>query len=120
MADNETQTYTPRTVTIQPFAEPDAVRPYPWHIGPDGAVLRQDRWRGTPARLEGFAAESVTGVVDLELDEFLAAPQRAVGMFPVFVNGDGSMATGEVAIMEVRDSDDPQSVTGQGEQPCLS
>lgn len=66
--------------------------PYPFHIEPDGAVARQDFWRGEPARLAGFQRDADENRVDVRVEDWLADPELDVtGTFPVFVDADGSI-----------------------------
>lgn len=64
-------------------------QPYPYFIEPNGDVARQDVWQGDPAALIGFQRREDVQTVDLTNEEFQADPQRAVGMFPVFVTAGG-------------------------------
>lgn len=93
---------THRTVvTVQPAQgtevgayDPAVPLPYPWHIDADGRVLRQELWRGHPARLAGFQALARRQQVDLYTEEWLADLGRAdlvVSMYPVFIDADGGM-----------------------------
>lgn len=72
-----------RTITIHPAAKSDQ-KPYPFHIEPDGTVGRQDFWNGNPSRLVGFQHDTDVQQVDVDLDDFLANPESAVGCYPVF------------------------------------
>jgi hypothetical protein len=66
--------------------------PYPYYIKSDGRIDRQDFWRGEPARLLGFQADPDIQKVDVLAESWLADPNcEVVGMFPVFVDDDGSM-----------------------------
>lgn len=66
--------------------------PYPYHIDPDGTVLRQDFWRGEPARLAGFQQHADVQHVDLLAHVWLADDSEAPqGWFPVFIDADGGM-----------------------------
>lgn len=64
--------------------------PYPYHIDDDGNVGRQDFWRGEPKSLIGFQAERDRHEVDLFFHDFWDDPEKAVGMFPVFVDAGGT------------------------------
>lgn len=88
----------PVTLTLN-FAEmPSGKLPYPYHVLPDGQIGRQDVWKGDPARLAGFQRDLgvnnlFINTVDLALADFLADPDQAVGMYPVFIDADGDMGT---------------------------
>ena len=77
-------------------------RPYPFFVHPDGTIGRQDFWRGSPFRLEGFQADIRVNTVALFLGEFYANPDRAIGLYPVFSNAGGDMWTLTNPISEVR------------------
>jgi hypothetical protein len=65
--------------------------PYPFHIDDDGSVLRQDFWRGEPARLLGFQSTQEHRV-DLFAHEWLATTDEAPeGWYPVFQDSDGGI-----------------------------
>lgn len=82
-----------QAVTIR-LSEFDGKAPYPYHIDGDGLVLRQDFWKGRPYQLVGFQfADGQVGAIGLEFDAFWDEPTLALGMYPVFVNGDGSIET---------------------------
>jgi hypothetical protein len=95
-------TDTKHFVTIQPATATGGPRPYPYHVQPDGRIARQDFWRGTPAQLAGFQRNLRRNQVDLLCDAFLADPEQAIGMFPVFVNADGGMDTLKAPVESVR------------------
>lgn len=95
-----------RGFTLQPAAYvdniyPDPVKgivegerlPYPFHVDEAGNVDRQDFWRGEPLAIIGFQADPDVQQVDLHWRDFLKAPQAAVGMLVVGVDGKGGMAT---------------------------
>ncbi|WP_248582563.1 hypothetical protein [Nocardioides sp. InS609-2] len=66
--------------------------PYPYHVEADGSIARQDYWRGQPARLAGFQRQADVQHVDVLAETWLADPDLdVVGMFPVFIDEDGSM-----------------------------
>jgi hypothetical protein len=89
-------------VTIRPIAR-GGVEPYPWHVERDGSIRRQDFWKGHPFELAGFVTHpEATGDIHLTVEQFWEEPGHAVGMWPVFVHGDGRMATwGDSMIMGV-------------------
>lgn len=66
--------------------------PYPYQIDADGSVLRQDFWRGEPARLLGFQQDADVQQVDLLAEDWLATEDSApAGWHPVFMDADGGM-----------------------------
>lgn len=89
-------------VTIQPTTPTGGRRPYPYHVQLDGQIARQDFWKGAPAQLLGFQRNLRRNRVDLLCDAFLADPEKAIGMFPVFVNADGSMDTLKTPVESVQ------------------
>lgn len=96
-------------ITIQPGQpgegmnyNPSKSLPYPYHINPkNGDVDRQDFWRGDPSRLIGFQRTASFQSVSLWLEDFVADPQQAVGMFPVFAKTGGGMYNLSVPITSV-------------------
>jgi hypothetical protein len=66
---------------------PNFSTPYPYTIAPDGTVVGQDFWHGDPYALLGFQVKLEVQTVDLPTEQFLANPQQAVGMYPVFIGG---------------------------------
>lgn len=86
--------------------------PYPFHIDP--ATGDCTRGRGTPEfepdmnagdspwRLIGFQESDIQEVV-LTLDEFVADPQAAVGLVPVFVDANDGFFNLTVPITAVHD-----------------
>lgn len=78
------------SITLQPEERSNGVLPYPYFIDEQGFVGRQDFWKGEPYRLIAFNSECVQGVGKrmVRFDEFLADPQLAVGMYPVFEHKD--------------------------------
>lgn len=78
--------------------------PYPYHCDPDGNVQRQDFWRGDPLRIIGFQADYEVQRVDLWWNQFVQAPQAAVGMFIVGENDSGGYATyGKTPVRDVEE-----------------
>lgn len=71
---------------------PGTPAPYPFHIGSAGQVLRQDVWEGWPSRILGFMPDGSQAQKEddicLTVDEFLADPKQAEGLYPVMVLGD--------------------------------
>lgn len=95
-----------KTISIQPANSPSGAYdvntplPYPYHLVVPGrvdkcaplAVDRQDYWQGDPAELVGFQRGDVQEVV-LWPGDFVADPESAVGLRPVFITTDGDMYT---------------------------
>jgi hypothetical protein len=102
----------PPRVTIQPAMAPDMSVPLPFHIEPHGSVADQDFWKGDPAALVGFQQERDVKKVDLLCDAFLADPQRAVGMFPVFVPDDSHVYVLKLSVESVEDQRTPRADKG--------
>jgi hypothetical protein len=87
----------------------DSKLPYPFHIQTEdtddavcGAVGRQDVWHGKPARLVGFVSDEDAQRIDLDLPDFLAEPEKALGQHPVMQDGEGNWATYAGAIESVQ------------------
>lgn len=96
----------PTVVTIHIANEVDGsynVRkplPYPYHLDKVGVVGRQDYWRGSPERLIGFQRWDVQEIV-LYVQEFLADPDSAIGLSPVFIDLDGTIWNHEYPVYKV-------------------
>lgn len=71
---------------LQPKEQPDGTLPYPFFVDDKGLVGRQDFWKGKPYRLLGFNDTPASGDIKLMFSKFKADPQKAVAMYPVFVN----------------------------------
>lgn len=82
-------------------------QPYPLHVTEGGEVLRQDFWKGDPARVIGFAARVDVRSIDLYWSDAWTEPERAVGMYPVTADAEGGWATLTVAVEAVT----PQEVS---------
>lgn len=100
-----------KILTVQPAASTDQITedgteltrlPYPFHCDKDGNVQRQDFWRGKPLRVVGFAADLAVHKVDLRWREAFDVPTRALGMYVVSQNADGSVFTHLTAVESVR------------------
>jgi hypothetical protein len=63
--------------------------PYPYHVGPEGVIGRQDFWKGEPARLIGFQSSADVQRCDVYFTEFWENPEVAVGKFPIFSDAGG-------------------------------
>lgn len=76
--------------------------PYPYHIEPDGAVQRQDFWRGDPKVLLGFQRDRNRQVVAITTREWFEGPAAAVvGMYPVFADSEGGMFSMKLPVKSV-------------------
>ena len=105
MSENRAADGLEECITIQPAGENGGVGvlPYPYHvIVTDGAIGRQDYWRGDPAMLIGFADEPGKPDVDILREDWVGEPERAVGCYPVFATAGGEFATGTVPIESVQ------------------
>lgn len=84
----------PPVISIQPAQGDNHKRPKPYFINPDGTVRRQDYWKGNPSQLAGFQDDLDIMEVDVLTADWQADdPQAVIGMYPVFINADGSMDT---------------------------
>lgn len=105
-------------IRIQPSTLPDLSSPYPWVIHENGDVEDQPFWNGDPAALVGFQSRFDDHELTLLLSQWWADPQRAVGMYPVFVattGPDGPLEAArtyvhQVAISEVLELPDRPGV----------
>lgn len=80
------------TIKIQPKQLADLTLPYPYFVDSEtGAVQRQDFWQGEPAGLLGFQKTADEQRVALHMKDWAENPQKAVGMFPVFVRAEGGI-----------------------------
>lgn len=95
-----------KRIRIQPSVLPDLFKPKPWTIRENGDVEDQDIWKGDPIALIGFQTRFDVQTVDLLLQDWVKDPQRAVGMYPVFVeqtdpSRDGKTYVYQVAVEQV-------------------
>jgi hypothetical protein len=89
-------------IAIQPETR-NGVMPYPYFvIESDGAIGRQDYWKGRPTKLIGFSDEAGTAAVELSFEAFVDRPADAVGKYPVFEHADGQWYTAETWIESIR------------------
>ena len=86
---------------LQPTERADMTLPYPYFIGEDGGVGRQDFWKGNPAKLIGFSPTTKAGDFSLGVKKFMEEPQKAVGLFPVFADASDNWSTYTEAIESV-------------------
>lgn len=78
--------------------------PYPWHINRDCSVARQDFWKGQPDRLAGFQTSRDKQVINVLAQDWVDSDNIDVtGMFPVFINSDGSMWNSSYPVMGAED-----------------
>lgn len=96
-----------KRIRIQPSVLPDMFKPLPWTIRENGDVEDQDIWKGDPVALVGFQARFDVKTIDLLLEQWMDDPQRAVGMYPVFVehtdlDEEGKTYAYQVAVQEVQ------------------
>ena len=75
-----------KVIRIQP-EENNGTLPYPYFIDKEGSVGRQDFWKGKPFKLIGFSPipEQEFDKRQINLSEFLESPQKAIGMYPIFM-----------------------------------
>lgn len=85
---------TSQTTTGAPY-DPQQPLPYPYSIGSNNAVLRQDFWKGDPAALIGFSTDPNDPVGTLtEADSWWAGPADAIiGQYASFERSDSSIYT---------------------------
>lgn len=84
---------TKRIVMIQPAMGPDFTKPYPFYVLADGAIDRQDFWRGDPARLIGFTDRFDVDKISLSFSQFWADPSQAEGKYAVFADTNDDWGT---------------------------
>lgn len=77
-------------------------RLFPFFIKLDGCVGKQVFWEGRPYELLGFNDKPITGKISLAFKIFKQDINKAIGMYPVFRNKDGSIETVIVAVESVK------------------
>lgn len=106
-----------RVLTIQQVLRDDDRLPYPFHIDEAGFVLRQDFWRGKPLRLVGFVDDPDVYKISLNVEDWQADPDAAIGKHPVLSNREGRFSTYTGAVETVTVSylprTEPDSVPAQ-------
>lgn len=111
------ETTTVSWVTLQQKVRPDGGTPLPLTIDQHGYLGNQDFWRGNMWRLIGFTADPDVNEIHLQREEFLAEPDRAVGMHPVFMDRQRKWATWNGAVETVRTQEmtaaDPREVRAE-------
>jgi len=90
-----------KVITLQQAMSPDFTRPFPFDILENGDVLQQDFWKGSPLALVGFQADLAVLHVDLFRKDWWKDPQKAVGMYPVFVDSNEHFAVWLLAVETV-------------------
>lgn len=78
---------------VQPEGDPRGKMPYPYFVGEDGFVGRQDVWKGNPTQVIGFAKSVDVQQVDLDWADAMQAPELATGMYLVAADANGDFAT---------------------------
>ena len=73
-----------KTYRLQPKGKADGTLPYPYFIGANSYVGRQDFWQGDPYQLLGFSEKPITGEMEISFEEFKKNPNIAIGKYPVF------------------------------------
>lgn len=96
-------------ITLQPAQNPNGKLPYPFHVNDQGMVGRQDFWKGDPMRVVGFVADFRRQAIDLPWTEFVADPQRAVGMYAVLEDRGGAWSTYMPVIETVTERENPMN-----------
>lgn len=104
-ATKTVETYTlrfsPRTDEITADGQKLQQVSYPLHGNPDGTIQRRDFWRGDPANIIGFTSRLDVMEIHLWWDDFIADPQKAVGMYVVTADQDDVWGTHHAAIASV-------------------
>lgn len=88
---------------------PSGSRPFPWHADQEGSLGQQDLWKGSPFRIIGFQKGEEQRLT-MMWEDFLADPQRAIGLVPVMVDQNGGIAAYHGAISDVSESSGTISV----------
>ena len=88
-------------IKIQPRELSNYELPYPYFIYANGNVGRQDFWKGHPFTLVGFNRKPIAGNIDLYFEDWWKVPPLCFGMYPVFLNKDGTMFTLKTEIQTV-------------------
>jgi hypothetical protein len=95
-----------RIVSLQPTDITDHItedgteltrRPYPFHVDPDGFILRQDFWQGRAYQVIGFVSAPESSAV-LHWREIANTPHDMIGKYVVVSDSHGRWSTYETAI----------------------
>jgi hypothetical protein len=76
----------------------------PWPVGAyaDGSVLgADDQWCGKVTRVIGFQADLARKQIDLSWSDFLLEPQKAVGMYLVTSDSEGTWGVHDTAVESI-------------------
>ena len=81
--------------------------PYPFHVEPNGEILRQDFWNGRVLKAIGFVADIARQEVDLWWDDYAleaatGGAEKVVGMYLITEDSKGTWATHQTAISHVK------------------
>lgn len=96
---------------IRQQSDADQARPFPVAVRPDNSVgFRPNPNAGPDAKawpevLLGFQDDAEVQCVALFADDFQAAPETAVGKYPVFIDGTGTMYVSQLPVTEVSSFD---------------
>lgn len=97
-----------KTITIQPESPKDdpLKLPYPYHIDQAGRVGRQEFWKGEPESLVGFSTSPNPKIIgeEITMRQFLAKPERCIGMYPIFRHKGDKWFTYKNKIASVREN----------------
>jgi len=88
-------------IKIQPEQTGSSL-PYPYFISENGDVGRQDFWRGKPLKLIGFDKTPNAHVGVLGLEDFFKEPEKAIGLYPIFLHADGEWYTEVTKVGSIR------------------
>ena len=92
----------PVALLLHPARPPHGdTTPAPFTVFADGTIGNQMLANGLPAsligfptRLLGFQSDPVSGVaIEVDVEAFFADPDAAVGLFPVFVDAEGTASS---------------------------
>ena len=94
------------TITLQPVMTGDRL-PYPFHVAADGAIDRQDFWRGKPERVIGISDIPVAGHM-IQTWQNIIDVRSVLGTYLVVSDADGQWSTMTLYIERVTDLDGTQ------------
>lgn len=81
--------------------------PFPFFVGRDGKIGRQDVWNGSPLRVVGFQRDLSVQQIDLWWKAAVEDPSRAVGMYLVTADSRGEFSGHLTAVDSVELVDVP-------------